>query len=308
MQWETTLKGCHNEVGHLGLEQMLDLMHNHFFWPHMAAQVREHVKKCHQCVTFKAKQPRAPMENIVATHSSELVYLNYLCLEPGNGKGENVLVVTDHFTHYAQAYVTQSQVALMTAKTLWNNFIFYHGLLEKILLDQGRNFKSKLIANLCRLMGARKLRTSLYHPQMNSQCERFNSTIISMFGTLPPECKSDWKSSIGVLVHTYNCTQNSATGFSPYFLMHGRQPQLPIDITLGLTPKSVAMPTSTKYVQKIKEHVRCTHKKANLFQQKEAQCHKQNYDKCSKAVALRTGDTVLIHVTAFKGRHKIQNR
>ena len=56
-----------------------------------------------------------------------------------------------------------------------------------------------------------------------------------MLGTLPPECKSDWKGSIGVLAHAYNSTQNSATGFSPYFFMCGKQHQLPIDVTLGLT-------------------------------------------------------------------------
>ena len=69
-------------------------------------QAREQIDKCHPCLTFKAKQPRAPLENIVATHPSELVHLPYLCLELGKGKEENVLVVTDHFTHYAQAYVT----------------------------------------------------------------------------------------------------------------------------------------------------------------------------------------------------------
>ena len=46
------------------------------------------------------------MESIVATHPLELVHINYLCLEPGKGKEENVLVVIDHFTQYAQAYIT----------------------------------------------------------------------------------------------------------------------------------------------------------------------------------------------------------
>ena len=85
-QRETVLKGCHDEVGHLGLEQMLDLMHGHFFWPCMAAQVKEHIDKCHPCPTFKAKQSRALVENIVATHPLELVHLDYLFLEPGKGK------------------------------------------------------------------------------------------------------------------------------------------------------------------------------------------------------------------------------
>ena len=113
------------------------------------------------------------------------------------GKEENPLVVMGHFTCYAQAYVTQSQTALTTAKALWGNFIIHYGLPEKILLDQERNFESELIAGFFRLMGTKKLRTSLYHPQTNDQHERFNSTLIGMLGTLPPECKSNWKGSIG---------------------------------------------------------------------------------------------------------------
>ena len=65
------------------------------------------------------------LENIATTHPLELICLDYLCLEPGKGKEENVLMVTDHFTYYAQAYVTQSQIALMTAKTLWDNCIVH---------------------------------------------------------------------------------------------------------------------------------------------------------------------------------------
>ena len=54
-QREVALRGCHDEDGHLGLECMLDLMFDRFFWPHMAAQAKEHVEKCQPCLTFKAK-------------------------------------------------------------------------------------------------------------------------------------------------------------------------------------------------------------------------------------------------------------
>ena len=90
--------------------------------------------------------------------------------------------------------------------------------------------------------------------------------------------------------------------------MYRRQPQFHINVTLRLTPKLLTMPISTKYVQKLRDCIRWTHRKAYLFQQKEVQCHKQNYDKHSKAVPLWMGDMVLVHVTAFKGRNKIQSR
>ena len=86
---------------------------------------------------FQSQAPKAPLENIMATHPLELVHLNYLCLEPGKDLEENVLVVTDHFTRYAQTYVTKTQTAQMTAKTLCDKFIVHYGLPEKILMDQG---------------------------------------------------------------------------------------------------------------------------------------------------------------------------
>ena len=157
------------------------------------------------------------------------------------------------------------------------------------------------------LMGTQKIQTSPYHPQTNSQCERFNSMLIGMLGTLPPEKKSQWKNHIGMLVHAHNCTWNSATGFSPYYLMYGRQPCLPVDVTLGLAPHSNTAPYTSKFVQKMWGHVKWAHKKAETSQAKEAQCHKQNYIKRSKAAGLEVGDTVLVHVTAFKDCHKIQD-
>ena len=87
-----------------------------------------------------------------------------------------VLVVTDHFTRYAQAFPTKSQTAKVTAKVLWHNFICHYGFPEKFISDQGRNFESQLIADLCKLAKVKKVRTSPYHPMTNGQCERFNRT------------------------------------------------------------------------------------------------------------------------------------
>ena len=86
--WEVALKECHDEVGHLGPECMLDLMHGQFVRPHMAAQAKEYIEKYHPCITFKAKHPKAPLENIMATHPLEFIHLNYLCLEAGKGLEE----------------------------------------------------------------------------------------------------------------------------------------------------------------------------------------------------------------------------
>ena len=76
----------------------------------MAVQAKEHIKKSCQCIIFKGEAREGTHgKHIMVTHSLELFYINYLCLEPRKGKEENVLVVIDHFIWYVQVYMTQSQ-------------------------------------------------------------------------------------------------------------------------------------------------------------------------------------------------------
>ena len=125
-----------------------------------------------------------------------------------------MLVVTDQFTRFAQAFITTSQTAQTTAKTLWDKYFVYYGFPEMIISDQGRNFESRLISKLCKLGRVKKLRTSPYHPQSNGQCERFNATLLSM---LLGQTKLDpWSMLITVLrvlsqalVHTTSCLGES---------------------------------------------------------------------------------------------------
>ena len=90
--------------------------------------------------------------------------------------------------------------------------------------------------------------------------------------------------------------------------MLGRQPCLPVDVTLGLVPHTITEPNTSKFDQKLREHIRWAQKKVEAFQAKEAQRHKHNYDKRGRAAALAVGDMVLVCVTDFKGHRKIQDR
>ena len=89
-----------------------------------------------------------------------------------------------------------------------------------------------MIQELCELAQVKKLCTSPYHPEKNGQCEHFNVTLVGMLGTLPTHDKKNWQEWIATLTHAYNCT---VTGFSPYFLMFGRTPKIPLDIEMGVT-------------------------------------------------------------------------
>jgi transposase InsO family protein len=119
--------------------------------------------------------------------------MDYLTLEPSKGKQQNILIITDHFTRYAQAIPTRNQTARTTAEVLFNICIVHYGIPERLYSDQGANFESKVIGELCRMTEITKSRTTSYHPLGNGMCERFNRTLLNMLGTLEPEQKKNWK-------------------------------------------------------------------------------------------------------------------
>ena len=303
------LAGCHDDVGHQGRMRTISLLRERFFWPGMQEEATQYVVKCSRCLRRKTTPQVAPLQPIYVTQQLELVHMDYLSLEPSKGNIENVLVITDHFTRYALAYPSKTQTAQATARILWDNFICHYGFPEKFISDQGRNFESDLIKELCKIAGVKKLHTTPYHPQGNGQCERFNSTLCNMLGTLSEEEKSDWKSYLGCMTHAYNCTKHASTTYSPYFLMFGRHPRLPIDVEFGL-PKHNCGDNSSKsrYVQKLRRRLNYAYKKASKYSDQQAQKYKSSYDKSIKGPQLQEKDIVLVKVVAHKGRHKIQNK
>ena len=83
-----------------------------------------------------------------------------------------------------------------------------------------------------------------------------------MLGTLPEKEKADWKAHLSSMTHAYNCTQHPSTTYSPFFLMVGRQPRLPIDFELGLPIDVLGDNFSkTSYVHKLKQRLNYAYKR-----------------------------------------------
>ena len=306
---ERALLGCHNDVGHQGMLRTLSLLRERFYWPGMQEEATQHILKCSRCLRRKAPSQVTLLQPILVTQPLELVHMDYLSLEPSKGNIENVLVITDHFTRYALAYPSKTQTAQATARILWDNFICHYGFPEKFISDQGRNFESDLIKELCKIAGVKKVHTTPYHPQGNGQCERFNSTLCNMLGTLSEEEKSDWKSYFGCMTHAYNCTKHASTTYSPYYLMFGRHPRLPIDVEFGLNkPNCGDNSSKSRYIQKLRRRLNYAFQKASKYSDQQTSKYKQSYDKSVKGPQLHENDLVLVKIVAHKGRHKLQDR
>ena len=303
------LNSVHDQMGHMGRERTLDLLTARFYWTNISNDVADYVASCDRCLRRKSlTTQKAPLVNITTSYPLELVSIDYLTLETSKGGFENILVVMDHFTRYAQAYPTRNQTAKTTARVLFDNFICHYGFPARIHSDQGRNFMSKTIEHLCQMTGIEKSRTTPYHAMGNGQVERFNRTLLGMLGTMEPIKKSDWKTYVPSLVHAYNCTKHESTEYSPFFLMFGRQPRLPVDLLLGSADDNEDGNTYEDYVNTLRDRLRSAYDLAASHVAKAQKSQKQRYDLKARCNRVVIGDRVLIRNVGLQGKNKLADR
>uniref|UniRef100_A0A3B3R4V1 Gypsy retrotransposon integrase-like protein 1 n=1 Tax=Paramormyrops kingsleyae TaxID=1676925 RepID=A0A3B3R4V1_9TELE len=300
-------QSLHHDMGHMGVERTVDLIRSRFYWPKLFATIERLIKTCERCVRRKTPPERAaPLMNIKTCRPLELVCMDFLSLEPDRSNTKDVLVITDHFTKYAVALPTPNQRARTVAKCLWEHFIVHYGFPERLHSDQGPDFESKTIKELCDITGIKKVRTTPYHPRGNP-VERFNRTLLQMLGTLSQPDKLHWKDFVKPLVHAYNCTKNDVTGFSPYELMFGRQPRLPVDLAFGL-PVDTNTQSHSQYVSDLKHRLEESYKIATANAKKNADRNKIRFDKRVVDSTIEEGDRVLVRNVKLRGRHKLANK
>ena len=191
---------------------------------------------------------RAPSQTFVASSPFELISLDFMHLEKSSGVYEYILLIVDSFTRFTQAYPCKNKSAHMAASKIYNDFKTRFGFPSRIHRDQGTEFENDLFHQLEKLCGVVQSHTTPYYPQSNGQVERMNRTLISMLRTLPEDQKGKWKDHLNKVIHAHNSTKHEATGHSPFLLLFGRSPCLPIDLIFGTYPSSAP----TKYREFVK--------------------------------------------------------
>ena len=101
---------------------------------------------------------------------------------------------------------------------------------EQVHSDQGRQFESQLLKEVCTLLQIKKTHTTPFRPQGNGMVERFNRTLLDMLAIAVGDHPSDWEIHICKLCFAYNTSTHSSTGYSPFFLMFSRQATIPVDL------------------------------------------------------------------------------
>ena len=133
---------------------------------------------------------------------------------------------------WAEAATLPTKEAKGVANFLYSIFC-RHGIPNRIQSDQGREFVNSLTQHLFHLTGVQHIISTAYHPQTNGLDERFNQTLQRSLLKMVDDNENEWDNYLDSVLFAYRTSKQASTTFSPFFLLYGRKPRLPIDLIIS---------------------------------------------------------------------------
>jgi transposase InsO family protein len=137
------------------------------------------------------------------------------------------LTFIDHLTKYVEAFPIPDHTAETCAKVYASQIVTRHGSGSTLITDQGREFMSSFFQKTCKILGVRRLRTSSYHAAFNGMVERLHCSLHSGLSHYVNASHKNWDEVVPYYLMSHRATPHTTTGYSPFYLLHGREMILP---------------------------------------------------------------------------------
>ena len=228
---------AHDQLGHNGTARTYMLLKRTYYWKGMKTDVSNYVKQCKLC----QKQNILPVKYVSGHFSAPMAPMEFISMDligdftPSSKGNKYALTVICMLTGCTFCIPIPSKRASGVITAYIDNIYSKFGGSKKILSDNGTEFKNQLFERVAKELGVEfKCYTAPYHPQSNGRIEGFHHFLKSCM-TKHISTTMEWDQVVHLATAAYNFFPNEHSKESPFFLMFGSDPRVPLNTLL--TPK-----------------------------------------------------------------------
>ena len=306
--WKPTLEMLHDNLntggGHRKYKKLMEIIRRYYYFDGMAAYIKRYCDLCEKCqVNTKSKRPAAPLHPYHSEYPGITIHLD--CT--GGGKetkrgNKHILAIVEAFSSHIRLYPIAELNGESVAQALLS-YISVHSMPLKIITDNGPEFANSIVAELKALLGFDHSKIAPHNSKANGKVEVAHKSVKNILRNYMDEFKEDWDLHLPMVEFTYNVQMNDTTGYSPFFVMFGRHPILPLEAFIGPSDRP-AMKTS-EYIKELTEKRDKVIKVITREIKRKQITRKRKYDKqnANRMTKLNIGDIVRIENTDRTGDH-----
>ena len=302
------VKRCHTGMagGHLGAKKTTFQVCRRFYWHGWKGDVTRFCRRCVECSSYHRGQlPRtAPLHPIETGAPFERLSIDLTGPHCKSNRGHIwILTCVDPYTKWAEAFPLRNKEAETVARVLVEQVFTRFGTPIALLSDRGNEVDSNVMRNVCQLLGIDKMRTTSYRPSTNAAAERFHRTLNSMLGKVVAENQKDWDTHLPLVMAAYRASRHESTGYSPNFLVMGREARAPLDVVLDLPVAEGEATNYDEHVSKLNDRLRYAYSVVQSHLGRAAERAKHYYDMRVRKQRYTAGDWVSYYNPRhFRGR------
>ena len=297
-------------AAHPGVQRTIGKVRRYFWWKGMAGDIREFVEACPTCQLEKTDHTmkKGSLQSLAIPKAKwQEVSIDFVTDLPTTSSGEDsIMTVVDRATKMVHLIPCQkTTTAGEAARLYWQHVIRIHGVPRAIHTDRGAQFVGKWWREIWLLLGTKLKYGTAYHPQSQGQVERMNAVISQTLRCLMSDVPdlSKWSEFLPSVEMAMNSLLNRSTGYTPFFLMYGYHPVLPVELLKG--DEITKVETLSKFLQRTQE----TWHAARAHMEKAVVTQQNYYNRKHRDVQFSVGDLVLLSTQNLRLKgipHKLQ--
>ena len=282
---QTVFRMCHDDMGggHLGMKKTWPKIRDRFYWDTMYKDTVNWLKACIPCA--KRKTPKVTKIGLnpinEADQPFDMVGMDVLGPLTETPRGNKYIVVfSDYGSRWPEGFAMKDKKTTTISKIYVNEVVSRHGAPKILLSDQGGEFMSKLVKDICSYLKTTKVNTTAYHPQTNGLTERFNATLCQMLAIYVDLNQQNWDELLPIVLFAYRTAIQETTLQSPFEILYNRTPRLPNDLESVRIENKVVKDFNTNWLA-AKKRIREVGEKS-----------KRRFDSKYKEKVIEIGDSV----------------